>query len=65
MKVHTAIGAEEGYDQRIRLGHDDIDGLPGMNFLSPGSGKTTVAGHVQRQWPVIHLVAGSLLQERG
>jgi clan AA aspartic protease (TIGR02281 family) len=51
-KVHTAIGAEEGYVLRVSeftvlgftltsfpinvfdLGHDDIDGLLGMNFLS-------------------------------
>jgi clan AA aspartic protease (TIGR02281 family) len=51
-KVHTAIGAEEGYALRLAeftvlgftltsfpvnifdLGHDDIDGLLGMNFLS-------------------------------
>jgi len=51
-KVHTAIGAEEGYVLRVTeftvlgftltsfpinifdLGHDDIDGLLGMNFLS-------------------------------
>ena len=51
-KVHTAIGAEEGYVLRVAeftvlgftltsfpinifdLGHDDIDGLLGMNFLS-------------------------------
>jgi clan AA aspartic protease (TIGR02281 family) len=51
-KVHTAIGAEEGYVLRVfeftvlgftltsfpinvfDLGHDDIDGLLGMNFLS-------------------------------
>ena len=51
-KVHTAVGAEEGYVLRVSeftvlgftlmsfpinvfdLGHDDIDGLLGMNFLS-------------------------------
>ena len=52
VKIHTAVGEEEGYLLRVAefsslgftlpnfglqvfdLGHDDIDGLVGMNFLS-------------------------------